>query len=120
LQYKSSFSRAVEIGTPEYRTLLVSGTASIEPGGATAYVDDVEKQIQLTMDVIEAILVSRGMNWGDATRAIMYLKYPEYMKPWQDWLEKNKLTTMPLITVEADVCRDDLLVELEVDAVKAV
>ncbi|MCL2104984.1 MAG: hypothetical protein FWH21_08035 [Kiritimatiellaeota bacterium] len=120
LQYGSSFSRAVEIGTPDYRTLLVSGTASIEPGGATAYVDDVEKQIQLTMDVIGAILTSRGMGWADTTRAVMYLKKPEYMNPWQDWLRANGLTSMPLITVEADVCRDDLLVEVELDAIKAV
>jgi len=119
LQYGSSFSRAVEIGTPEYRTLLVSGTASIEPGGATVFVDDVEKQIQLTMDVIGAILTSRGMDWSDATRAVMYLKKPEYMEPWQAWLQANGLTAMPLINVEADVCRDDLLVELELDAVKA-
>jgi len=27
---------------------------------------------------------------------------------------------MPLVTIEADVCRDDLLVELELDAVKKV
>ena len=118
LQYGSSFSRAVEIATPECKTLLISGTASIEPGGATAYVDDVEKQIQLTMDVVGAILTSRGMTWADTTRAIMYLKQPEYMAPWQDWLRANGLTDMPLINIQADVCRDDLLVELELDAVK--
>lgn len=118
LSYRSSFSRAMEIGTPDCRTLLISGTASIEPGGATAYVDDVEKQIQLTMDVVKAILVSREMTWADTTRAIMYLKKPEYMPVWQAWLEKNKLTAMPMMTLEADVCRDDLLVELELDAIK--
>lgn len=118
LEYGSSFSRAVEIGTPECRTLMVSGTASIEPGGVTAYVDDVPRQIQLTMDVVEAILVSRGMGWRDATRAVMYLKKAAYMTEWQSWLRARRLEGLPLITVEADVCRDDLLVELEVDAVK--
>ncbi|HRR34617.1 MAG TPA: hypothetical protein P5026_10990 [Kiritimatiellia bacterium] len=118
LEYGSSFSRAVEIGTPEYRTLLVSGTASIEPGGATAWVGDVPRQIQLTMDVVEAILASRGMSWRDATRAVMYLKKASYMPEWQAWLRAHRLEDLPLITVEADVCRDDLLVELEVDAVK--
>jgi len=120
LQYGSSFSRAVEIATPEYRTVMVSGTASIEPGGATAHVDDVEKQIQLTMDVVEAILVSRGMGWKDATRAVMYLKKASYMETWQAWLKAHKLEAMPLLTIEADVCRDDLLVELEIDTVKKV
>ncbi len=120
LQYGSSFSRAVEIATPEYRTVMVSGTASIEPGGATAYVGDVAKQIQLTMDVVEAILESRGMGWKDATRAVMYLKQAAYVETWQAWLKARKLEAMPLLTIEADVCRDDLLVELEVDTVKKV
>ena len=120
LEYGSSFSRAVEIGTPECRTLMVSGTASIEPGGATAFVDDVEGQIQSTMDVVEAILVSRGMGWKDATRAVMYLKKASYVEVWQAWLKKHSLETMPLLTIEADVCRDNLLVELEVDTVKKV
>ncbi len=120
LQYGSSFSRAVEIGTPECRTLMVSGTASIEPGGATAFVDDVKRQIQLTMDVVEAILVSRGMGWSDATRAVMYLKKASYREVWQEWLKAHALEKMPLLTIEADVCRDDLLVELEVDAVKKI
>ncbi len=120
LEYGSSFSRAIEIGTPEYRTLMVSGTASIEPGGATAYVDDVKKQIQLTMDVVEAILVSRNMGWKDATRAVMYLKKASYMEIWQAWLKAHGLESLPLITIEADVCRDNLLVELEIDTVKKV
>ncbi|MEI7901309.1 MAG: hypothetical protein WCK89_13745 [bacterium] len=120
LQYGSSFSRAVEIGTPECRTLMVSGTASIEPSGATAFADDVKKQIELTMDVVEAILVSRDMGWKDTTRAVMYLKKASYMEEWQAWLRAHALETMPLLTIEADICRDDLLVELEIDTVKKV
>jgi len=120
LQYGSSFARAVEIGTPEYRTLLVSGTASIEPGSATAFVDDVPQQIQLTMDVVGGILKSRDMDWNDTTRAVMYLKKPEYLDDWNAWLRKNNLENFPVINIEADVCRDDLLVELELDAVKRV
>lgn len=118
LEYGSSFSRAVELSTPKARTLMVSGTASIEPGGATVHIDDVQNQIQLTMDVIAAILHSREMDWSDATRAVMYLKKAEYNTLWQAWLKDNHLEHLPLITLEADVCRDDLLVELEVDTVK--
>ncbi|MDD4102781.1 MAG: translation initiation inhibitor, partial [Kiritimatiellae bacterium] len=120
LQYGSSFSRAVEISSPKCRTLMVSGTASIEPGGATAHVGDLECQIQLTMDVIEAILTSRSMGWKDATRAVMYLKDASFIGVWQSWLKAHGLEDLPLLNVEADVCRDDLLVELEVDTVKQV
>ena len=118
LQYGSSFNRAVEIATPDSRTLMVSGTASIEPGGATAHVGDVAKQIQLTMDVVEAILVSRGMGWKDTTRAVMYLKQASFRGTWQAWLKAHRLENLPLVTIQADVCRDDLLVELELDAVR--
>lgn len=118
LEYGSSFNRAVEIATPESRTLMVSGTASIEPGGATARVGDLEGQIQVTMDVVEAILVSRDMGWQDAARAVMYLKDASYLEAWQEWLRKRGLEGLPLVNVEAEVCRDDLLVELEVDTVK--
>ncbi|MDX9867348.1 MAG: Rid family hydrolase [Kiritimatiellia bacterium] len=118
LEYGSSFSRAVEWLTPESRTVMVSGTASIEPGGATAFVGDVPRQIGLTMDVVRAILTSRGMDWADVTRAVMYLKRAEYREAWEAYLRTHALEGMPLITVEADVCRDDLLVELEADAVK--
>lgn len=118
LNYRSSFSRAVEIATPDYRTLMVSGTASIEPGGKTAHVGDVGRQIQLTMDVVEAILASRGMEWADTTRAVMYLKRADYLPLWRAWLRAHGLVGLPLVTVEADVCRDDLLVEIELDAVK--
>ena len=44
LEYGSSFSRAVEIGSPAGRLLMVSGTASIEPCGETAHVGDIEGQ----------------------------------------------------------------------------
>jgi enamine deaminase RidA (YjgF/YER057c/UK114 family) len=120
LEYGSSFARAVEIGTSEYRTLLGSGTASIEPGGDTAFVDDVDKQIQLTMDVIGGILKSRDMDWSDSTRVVMYLKKPEFLDNWNAWLKINNLENLPLINIEADVCRGDLLVEVELDAVKRV
>ena len=54
--YGSSFSRAAVIHTPEYDKLFISGTASVAPEGHTAYVNDLEKQIDLTFQVVKAIL----------------------------------------------------------------
>ncbi len=118
LDYKSSFSRAAEIVTPKQRTVFVSGTASIEPGGATAHLDDPEKQIKLTMDVISAILATRSMTLGDTTRAVAYMKRPEYRPLWRAWLEAHHLPANFAQEVVADVCRDDLLFEVELDAVQ--
>ncbi len=119
LDYRSSFSRAAAIVTPGRETLLVSGTASIEPGGATAHVGDIGKQIDLTMRVIAGILSTRGMTFADTVRGVAYVKVPEFAAPWEAWKKARGLARIAIETVVADVCRDDLLFEVELDAVKA-
>ena len=119
LDYSSSFSRAVEIAAPGRRRVLVSGTASIEPGGATAHVGDVEKQIKLTMEVIAAILESCGMTWADSERTIAYFKDDTDVPLLHQYCEANHIASDPIAIAHADICRDDLLFELEVDAIVA-
>lgn len=118
LEYGSSFSRAVEIVVPGQRRLLVSGTASIEPGGATAHVGDVRAQIKTTMEVVRAILTSCGLDWEDSVRAIAYFKHTEDMPAFDQYCRNQGLPALPVIVTKNDVCRDDLLFELEVDAIK--
>lgn len=118
LEYGSSFSRAVEMTQPGHRRLLVSGTASIEPGGATAHVGDVRAQVKTTMEVVHAILGSCDMGWADSVRAIAYLKHAADMPAFHAYCRENALPAMPVIVTKNDVCRDDLLFELEVDAIK--
>lgn len=119
IDYGSSFSRAMEMTLSSYRTIFVSGTASIEPGGKTAFVNDIEKQINLTLDVVRAILNSRGMDWPDVSRSILYLKEESFFPVWQRIAAARGIENMPCVPAHADVCRDDLLVEIELDAVKA-
>jgi enamine deaminase RidA (YjgF/YER057c/UK114 family) len=115
--YRSSFSRAVEIDSPEQRLLLVSGTASISPGGESLYADDTEKQIHLTLDVVEAILKSRGMDWKDTTRAIGYFYDIAAIPVFEQCCRERGMPPIPLLPVHATVCRHDLLFEIELDAV---
>jgi enamine deaminase RidA (YjgF/YER057c/UK114 family) len=117
-KYGSSFSRAVTLGTADRRKLFISGTASIEPGGATARVGDPEGQLNLTIDVVGAILGAAGMSWEDATRGVMYLKRPEFLPLWEKVRRERGLESIPVQTIGADICRPDLLVEMELDAVK--
>jgi enamine deaminase RidA (YjgF/YER057c/UK114 family) len=118
LDYKSSFSRAVELDLPTHRNLLISGTASIDPSGKTVHLDDPEKQIRLTMEVIKAILVSRDMDWNDLFRGIAYFKDMDYLPIYRRIADELGIPRFPLAVSHADVCRDDLLFEIEVDAVK--
>ena len=113
-KYGSSFSRAVEIRTPYSKRVMVSGTASIEAGGKTAHVGDIDRQIRLTLEVIEAILKSRGMNLSDTVRSVVYCLRPEYYENFTEWAKKNG--TFPHCPSNSIVCRDDLLFEIELEA----
>lgn len=116
--YGSSFSRAVELNVPDHRRLYVSGTASIDPAGHTVFLADAPGQVRLTMEVVEAILRSRGMDWTDVTRSLAYFKRTEDAGLFEAYRKEQDLPKFPAIVVENDICRDDLLFEIEVDAVK--
>jgi len=119
LDYKSSFARAVEIDQPGSRLLTISGTASIEPGGKTVHLDDTEKQIELTMAVVHEILKSRDMDWEHTARAIAYFKDDSEAHLLTKYCVEHNLPELPVAISHADVCRHDLLFEIELDAVKA-
>ncbi len=116
-QYGSSFSRAVELETPDLRRLYVSGTASIDAEGSTIFLDDPAAQVRQTMEVVQAILQSREMDWGDVTRALAYFKRAEDAPLFRKYREEHGVPAFPAVVVENDICRDDLLFEIEVDAV---
>ena len=118
LDYGSSFSRAVEVQMPDLRRLMVSGTASIDPDGNTAHVGDVAAQTDLTCDVIEAILVSRGMGWEDVTRATAYVRHAEDADVFERHRASAGIPPLPVVVAHNVICRQDLLFELEVDAAR--
>lgn len=118
--YGSSFSRAVELALPGQRRILVSGTASIDPAGATAHPGNPEAQVELTLRVVQAILRERGAGFGDVVRGIAYLRRAEDAAAWARQRDLQGLADLPVVVTRNEICRDDLLFELEVDAVLAV
>ena len=119
MAYKSSFSRAAEIIRSNDRRLFISGTASIKPNSHdVAYVGDIVRQIDCTMNAVEAILTSRSYGWGDVKRAIVYLKEPGFLGAWREWLAAHSLPVDFAAETVCDVCRDEWLFEIECDAVR--
>lgn len=116
-EYRSSFSRAVEVAFPDRRMLIISGTASIAADGASMFAGNVKKQIHLTLDVVEAILRSRGMAWQDATRAVVYFREIGDLPVFEDCCRERGIAPLPLAPAHATVCRADLLFEMELDAI---
>ncbi len=119
LEYGSSFNRAVEIAMGDHRRLFVSGTASIDAQGRTVHVGDVDAQISHTMDVVHAILTSRRMDWDDVTRSVVYFKRSEDVPAFEQYCDRHRVGPLPEVLVWADICREDLLFEIEVDAIAA-
>jgi len=116
LDYGSAFSRAAEMRRGNRRTLSVSGTASIAPGGATLHVGHVDEQIVCTMAVVEALLANAGYGFEDASRAIVYAAVPEAGAAYESFCRARSIPSFPTLIVRADICRDDLLFEIEIDA----
>lgn len=116
IDYRSSFSRAVEMAFPDHHTLMISGTASIAPGGKTVFADSTPRQMHLTLDVVEAILKSRAMTWQDTTRAIGYFHDLRALSIFEQCCRERGIPPLPLVPAHATVCRNDLWFELELDA----
>lgn len=118
LDYKSSFSRGMVIEAPDHQRLYISGTASIDTTGETVFIDNVEAQLDMTMRVVAAMLKEAGMDWCDTVSSLVYFKRREYFDLFDAYCGKHGIK-LPHIKLHADVCRDNLLFELELDAVKA-
>jgi hypothetical protein len=82
-------------------------------------VGDVENQIALTMEVVGAILQSRRMSWADTSRAIAYFKDIEDAPLLDEYRRRKHLPHIPIAVAHGDICRGDLLFEIEIDAVSA-
>lgn len=118
--YGSRFARAVELVSGGLRRVLISGTASITRDGRSAHQGDMSGQIELTMNVVQEILASRQMSFADVTRATAYIKRPLDAPVFDTWLADHGLRASPvLIVTPATICRDELLFEIEVDAVSS-
>ena len=118
--YGSAFSRGLEVADRAVRVLYISGTASIEANGETAYVGNAAKQIEKTMEVIDAMLEKNGMKLTDTVRAIGYFRHREHIPLWGKYCRARGLAPIPIILTECEVCRKNLLFEIELDAAKAV
>jgi enamine deaminase RidA (YjgF/YER057c/UK114 family) len=118
-EYGSSFSRGLSVATDRCRYFLVSGTASIDEEGNTVHAGDFDSQAKRTIDNIESLLASGGAVFDDVCQASAFIKFPEDVERMHRILRQRGLENLPLVCTIEDICRDDLLVELDATAVIA-
>jgi len=115
------FSRAMAVVQGHFVTTLVSGTASIVDA-KTCHPGDIVRQTEQTIDNIERLIAPENFarhGLPGAGAALSHIaKLRVYVKRQEDYEKcrevcELRLPRIPAIYLRADVCRPDLLVEIE-------
>ena len=116
-EYGSAFARGtyVDLGTTRY--VFVSGTASIDDHGGSVHDGNFEAQTAHTLDAIAALLEGAGADLSDFSQATAFVKNSEDVPTWNRMAEDFGFASIPTLGVLADVCRPELLFELDGTAV---
>lgn len=122
---EASFSRAMKVTIGAVELIFVSGTASVGPDRETMHPGDFEKQARISYENVEAILRSAGMGLQDVVKWTIYLKDMKYYDRFEKvrsavFAEKGiQREHFPASTaVQAEICRKELLIEMECIAVR--
>jgi enamine deaminase RidA (YjgF/YER057c/UK114 family) len=116
-EYGSAFARGtyVDLGTMRY--VFVSGTASIDDHGRSVHLNDFEAQTTHTLEAIATLLEDVGADLSDLCQATGFVKRTEDVPAWNRMASDFGLASVPTLGVLADVCRPELLFELDGTAV---
>ena len=111
--YGSAFSRATRAVSPAGNTVFISGTASIDVCGTTTNIGDASAQIKATIENVQAVLEEMACGDEDVIQVVAYCKTTDVEDIFKALDDKP---SWPWVTVICDVCRDDLLFEIEAAA----
>lgn len=113
-----TFSRAAFARLPGQELLFISGTASIV-GHQTLHVGDIEGQTRETVANIESLLDASNRLARTTPYALAEPRYRAYLRHGDDYPRVQDLLARLLgadaavVYVQADICRADLLIEIE-------
>jgi len=114
LDYGSAFSRASRANSPAGKTMYISGTASIDAKGATTHIGDARGQIETTIENVRAVLRDMNCRDQDVVQTTAYCKKADVKDIFEEFKSR---TEWPWVTAICDICREELLFEVEATAV---
>jgi len=117
VRYGSAFSRGALIRSPRLCTVQLSGTAAIDDRGKSLYPNDVRSQIACTLDTTQALLETVGSGLADIAAATVFVKKPKDALVFRETMARRGMDPFPAVTVVADICRSELLFEIDAEAV---
>ncbi len=114
--YGVTFERGVSVDYRDRRHILISGTASIDSAGRIMHSGDVQRQLDRTLENVEALLRQAGAGLRDVGMFIVYVRDPADVGV-VDQIMRQRFGQAPIQTVVAPVCRPGWLVEIECMAI---
>lgn len=106
-----SFARATEASLAGEKHIFVSGTASII-GHATVAAESIEEQLATTIQNIELLVAQRSLSLNDLSLVRVYLRSEDDFEYTQQFLQQHFAPEQYCILL-SDICRANLLVEIE-------
>jgi enamine deaminase RidA (YjgF/YER057c/UK114 family) len=119
-----TFSRACSLGALPGRHLFVSGTASIV-GHETLHPGDVAAQTRVTLENIGALVEEANRRAGGARYSLdglaykIYARRPGDLPAIEQVLDQSPGAPASRLFLQADICREELLVEIEASVASA-
>ena len=106
-----SFARATTL--PAQDALAISGTAAVV-GHASTHQHDLDAQLAEILTNLGALLASADMAAGFDARSTLkvYIRHASDLPRVRDFLHR-RLPDVPLMLLHADICRSELLVEID-------
>lgn len=119
-EYGSAFSRGISVTTSSSQYVFVSGTASIDEKGNSIHVDDFENQVYETVKKIQTLLQPINCSLHSITQGTVFIKRKQDIECFKRLAVQLGFDQLPLVYVLADVCRPDLLFEIDAIAYQPV
>jgi len=114
--YGVTFERGASVAYRDRKHIIISGTASIDHEGKILHPGDVSRQLDRTLENVEALLKQAGANLKDLCMLIVYVRdLSDHAFAWQKTQER--FGDAPIVFAVAPVCRPGWLIEVEGQAI---
>jgi enamine deaminase RidA (YjgF/YER057c/UK114 family) len=115
-RYGVTFERGTAVAYRDRKHIFISGTASIDREGQIVHPGDVTRQLDRTLENIEALLKQAAATLQDMAVFIVYIRDPgDQGLAWRRMRER--FAHAPIEVVVAPVCRPGWLIEVEGQAI---
>ncbi|MGQ9649469.1 MAG: Rid family hydrolase [Phycisphaerae bacterium] len=114
--YGVTFERGTCVAYRDRKHVIISGTASIDHQGRILYPGDISRQLDRTLENIEALLDHAGATLNDISAFIVYIRDPSDYAVAQRQM-RERFGEAPMAVLVAPVCRPGWLIEVEAAAV---